>query len=329
MNAIVEVAICLVAVLGCVKSAEGFTVNGIEGENVKIDCTYELQNLENKKYLCRDSWLTCKDVIRTGKPDTLVTDGRFSLYDKRSVRVFTVTIRRLTQEDAGIYWCGIDKLLKDKYTEVRVTVSKAPKRTTTTHGTRSSTTPSTTTVKGNTDNGQTGDYTPSSPAAPKRTITTRGTRSSTTPSTTTVKGNTDNGQTGDYTPSSPAGLEAIIGGVLGAMLFVFVTTIIIYCFTKKKNKSLDKSTTIKNQGSAVLLGTIPSTVYSDTMNPVYSVTPSTVYSEIVNVTQANDIVYSEVMKVTRDSDLKTVYSTAGFEGKLDAKESTMYSVIGV
>ncbi|MGH0170366.1 UNVERIFIED_CONTAM: hypothetical protein FKN15_077067 [Acipenser sinensis] len=92
--------------------------------------------------------------------------------------------------------------------------------------------------------------------------------------------------------------------------------------------SLDKSATTKNPASAVVLGTIPNTVYSEVMNPVHSVTPNSVYSEAADVTQANDIVYSEVMKVTPDSDVATVYSNAGFEGKHDAKESVVYSVIG-
>ncbi|KAK6463871.1 CMRF35-like molecule 5 isoform X3 [Huso huso] len=314
MKAIVEVTICLITVLGSVKSAEGFLVNGIEGENVKIDCTYKPEYLENKKYLCRDSWPSCSDVIRSGEPETLVTEGRVFLYDNRSARVFTVTIKELTQEDAGTYYCGVDiKRIVDEYTEVKVTVNKAPKPT----------------------------------------PTTRATRSSTTPSTTTVKGNTNNGQTGDYTPSSTAGLEVIIGGALGAMLFVFLMTIMIYCFTKKKkkNKSVGKSepicvtpnpvySEVMNPVHSVTPNSVysevmkpvhsvtPNPVYSEVMKPVHSVTPNSVYSEAADVTQANDIVYSEVMKVTPDSDVETVYSNAGFEGKHDAKESVVYSVIG-
>ncbi|KAK6471266.1 CMRF35-like molecule 8 isoform X2 [Huso huso] len=164
MKAIVEVTICLIIVLGSVKSAEGFLVNGIEGENVKVECPYQPEYKENVKYLCSGSWPSCSDVIRSGKPETLVTEGRFSLYDNRSARVFTVTITELTLEDAGIYHCGVDiDWSKNKYTKVEVTVNKElrnPPPTTT----RSSTTPSTTTVKGNTDNGQTRDCTPSSPA---------------------------------------------------------------------------------------------------------------------------------------------------------------------
>ncbi|XP_058862126.1 CMRF35-like molecule 8 isoform X2 [Acipenser ruthenus] len=364
MKDIVEVTICLITVLGSVKSDEGFLVNGIEGENVKIDCTYKPEYVENKKYLCHGSWPSCSDVIRSGESETLVTEGRFSLYDNRPARVFTVSITELTLEDAGTYYCGVDiNWSKDKYTKVEVTVNKAPKPPpTTTRATRSSTTPSTTTVKGNTDNGQTRDCTSSSPAAD--------THSEATAKTATEE---------KITEKAPVktGLEVIIGGALGAMLFVFLMTIMIYCFTKKKknNKSVDKSATTKNPASAVVLGTITNTVYSEVMNPVHSVTPNTVYSEVMkpvhsvtpnsvysevmkpvqgvtpnsvysevmkpvhsvtpnsvyseaaDVTQANDIVYSEVMKVTPDSDVETVYSNAGFEGKHDAKESVVYSVI--
>ncbi|XP_058863383.1 CMRF35-like molecule 8 [Acipenser ruthenus] len=162
MKAIVEVTICLITVLGSVKSAEVFY--GIEGGNVKIDCTYQHEYNENGKYLCRTRWIPNNALISSGEPET---KGRFSLYDNRTTRVFTATITELTQKDAGTYYCGIDiKRNVDEYTEVEVTVNKAPKPPpTTTRATRSSTTSSTTTVKGNTDNGQTGDCTPSSPTA--------------------------------------------------------------------------------------------------------------------------------------------------------------------
>ncbi|XP_058863365.1 CMRF35-like molecule 8 [Acipenser ruthenus] len=150
------------AVLGSVKSAEIFY--GIEGGNVKIDCPYQPEYNENEKYLCHTRWILNNALISSGEPET---KGRFSLYDNRSARVFTVTITELTLEDAGTYYCGIDnKINVDEYTEVKVIVNKAPKTPpTTTRATRSSTIPSTTTVKGNTDNGQTRDCTSSSPAA--------------------------------------------------------------------------------------------------------------------------------------------------------------------
>ncbi|XP_058862135.1 CMRF35-like molecule 5 [Acipenser ruthenus] len=126
MKAIVEVTICLITVLGSVKSAEVFY--GIEGGNVKIDCPYQPEYNKNEKYLCRIRWMPDNALISSGKPETLVTKGRFSLYDNRSARVFTVTITELTQKDAGTYYCGIyNKINVDEYTEVEVIVNKAPK----------------------------------------------------------------------------------------------------------------------------------------------------------------------------------------------------------
>ncbi|KAK6471293.1 CMRF35-like molecule 5, partial [Huso huso] len=95
---------------------------GIEGGNVKIDCTYQHEYNENGKYLCRTRWIPNNALISSGDPET---KGRFSLYDNRSTRVFTVTITELTQKDAGTYYCGIDiKRNVDEYTEVEVTVNK-------------------------------------------------------------------------------------------------------------------------------------------------------------------------------------------------------------
>ncbi|KAK6471307.1 fas apoptotic inhibitory molecule 3-like isoform X1 [Huso huso] len=319
MKAIVEVTICLITVLGSVKSAEVFY--GIEGGNVKIDCPYQPEYNENEKYLCHTRWMPNNALISSGGPET---KGRFSLYDNRSARVFTVTITELTQKDAGTYYCGINiDWSKDKYTEVEVTVNKGISETpTTTRATRSSTTPSTTTVKGNTDNGQTGDYTPSSPAADthseatakaateekiteKAPVKTAYTHSETTHSSATGKKTTEKA-------TEQAGLEVIIGGALGAMLFVFLMTIMIYCFTKKKkkNKSVDKSATTKNPASAVVLGTITNTVYSEVMNPVHSVTPNTVYSEVMKPVHSvtPNSVYSEVMKPVHGVTPNSVYS---------------------
>jgi len=84
------------------------SVTGYSGGGVNITCEYDKGYTENKKYFCKREWPSCKDQIMTDNKDTWVHNGRFSLYDNTSSAVFTVTIRNLTEEDSGKYYCGVD-----------------------------------------------------------------------------------------------------------------------------------------------------------------------------------------------------------------------------
>ncbi|KAM7419049.1 hypothetical protein PAMA_016252 [Pampus argenteus] len=91
-------------------------VSGYEGREAEVSCPYEEKYKSVEKYLCRT---TCSDIlIRT-------TDGRtsrYSIYDDKNKRVFTVSISGLRSTDAGTYWCGFDVFLFDTYTEVKLDV---------------------------------------------------------------------------------------------------------------------------------------------------------------------------------------------------------------
>ncbi|XP_036393183.1 CMRF35-like molecule 8 [Megalops cyprinoides] len=104
------------------------TVTGYVGGAVSIRCNYSQGHKDNRKYFCKgDSSLNCKDLIKTGEKNSSVPDGRFSLKDNIGGRFFTVNISKLTQEDDGKYWCGIDiKLFLDTYAEVLLRVEEAP-----------------------------------------------------------------------------------------------------------------------------------------------------------------------------------------------------------
>ncbi|XP_072571376.1 uncharacterized protein [Paramormyrops kingsleyae] len=98
-------------------------VRGYVGGKVDIDCPYSADYLHYAKYWCRHP---CNDVlVKSEKSDTYISKGGLSLYDNPNGLSFSVTINRLTLEDAGVYYCGIDKWWKDIYTEVHVKVSEA------------------------------------------------------------------------------------------------------------------------------------------------------------------------------------------------------------
>nr|XP_023659829.1 uncharacterized protein LOC111839813 isoform X3 [Paramormyrops kingsleyae] len=105
-------------------------VRGYVGGKVNIDCPYPADYIHVAKYWCQDP---CKDadvLVKSEKSDTYISKGRFSLYDNSNGRSFRVTIKKLTLEDAGMYYCGVAKWGKDIYTEVHVNVSEASPATT-------------------------------------------------------------------------------------------------------------------------------------------------------------------------------------------------------
>uniref|UniRef100_A0A3B1IV23 Immunoglobulin V-set domain-containing protein n=1 Tax=Astyanax mexicanus TaxID=7994 RepID=A0A3B1IV23_ASTMX len=87
------------------------------------------------KYLCRGACSTLpfgnKDIpVKSG---STAKDQRFSLKDDTAARVFTVTITDLRSEDAGQYWCGIQRSLpqRDVYTEILLHVEMGSTESTT------------------------------------------------------------------------------------------------------------------------------------------------------------------------------------------------------
>ncbi|KAL1281374.1 hypothetical protein QQF64_000177 [Cirrhinus molitorella] len=99
------------------------SVTGYSGGGVIITCRYYEGYSANAKYFCRGQWSECTDRIRTNTKNKLVDDGRFSLYDDTRAAVFTVTIRDLSEQDSGMYYCGTDIYAKkDPYTEVNLNI---------------------------------------------------------------------------------------------------------------------------------------------------------------------------------------------------------------
>ncbi|KAJ8395383.1 hypothetical protein AAFF_G00033680 [Aldrovandia affinis] len=116
----------LLAALHCVILEKLQTVTGTEGGRVDIRCLYSDNYKTSHKYWCRDPCSDADVLVKAKKQDLLYSVGRFSLIDKAANPFFIVTIRNLALQDSGVYFCGVQKMFKDLYTKVKLTVSKAP-----------------------------------------------------------------------------------------------------------------------------------------------------------------------------------------------------------
>ncbi|KAM9492970.1 uncharacterized protein ACWYII_004664 [Salvelinus alpinus] len=78
------------------------------GGEATIRCNYPEDHEDSIKYFCRESndFKTCVNMISAHQ--TTVEAGRFSVSDNRRERFSTVTIRDLTEDDTGTYWCGVE-----------------------------------------------------------------------------------------------------------------------------------------------------------------------------------------------------------------------------
>ncbi|KAB5523729.1 hypothetical protein PHYPO_G00155830 [Pangasianodon hypophthalmus] len=98
----------------------GVRVKGPLGGNASVHCSYDNGSESYPKYFSKGKLKT--ELVRLNSRGMWPQDSRFSLEDDKGNRVFTVTIRNLSVEDAGLYWCGVDRWLWDFLTEVNLDV---------------------------------------------------------------------------------------------------------------------------------------------------------------------------------------------------------------
>uniref|UniRef100_A0A3B4Y0G2 Immunoglobulin V-set domain-containing protein n=1 Tax=Seriola lalandi dorsalis TaxID=1841481 RepID=A0A3B4Y0G2_SERLL len=95
-------------------------VSGYEGRDVKVSCPYGEGYESYEKYLCRNDCGNDDDVLIM---TTQANKNKYSISDDINKRVLTTTISDLSSVDAGKYWCGVTRFLKDYYpAEVRLDV---------------------------------------------------------------------------------------------------------------------------------------------------------------------------------------------------------------
>ncbi|KAM9244331.1 adhesion G protein-coupled receptor E4-like [Dugong dugon] len=75
------------------------------------------------KWWCRGAvWSSCKILVKTTGSEQVVKEGRVSIRDNHKQRIFTVTIEKLTEDDADLYWCGIERAGTDLGVQVKVSI---------------------------------------------------------------------------------------------------------------------------------------------------------------------------------------------------------------
>uniref|UniRef100_A0A670JAR0 Immunoglobulin V-set domain-containing protein n=1 Tax=Podarcis muralis TaxID=64176 RepID=A0A670JAR0_PODMU len=106
-------------------------LGGFLGKSLSVMCKYEYWYQTYKKYWCKgSSWNKCSVVVQTTGSEEEVKAGRMSIKDNHTNLEFTVRMESLTQQDAGIYWCGIKKRGYDPGFRIHITVLPDPEETT-------------------------------------------------------------------------------------------------------------------------------------------------------------------------------------------------------
>ncbi|XP_018535330.1 polymeric immunoglobulin receptor isoform X1 [Lates calcarifer] len=83
-------------------------IQSYEGGSVSISCSYESEDQNNLKYICRGKQpSTCLQQALITSDNT--QNAQFRLTDDKESRKFTVNITSLTQEDSGSYLCGVHR----------------------------------------------------------------------------------------------------------------------------------------------------------------------------------------------------------------------------
>ncbi|KAM5216641.1 CMRF35-like molecule 2 isoform 2-T2 [Hipposideros larvatus] len=130
-------ALLLLCLPGCFSLRGPSFVTGTTGGSLTVQCLYEEEYKENKKYWCQGQHDTdCNTIVETNGRETEGRSGRVSIRDSPYARAFTVTMTNLNAADAGSYWCKIqtswifDSWSRDPSFQVQVSVNPAPRTTT-------------------------------------------------------------------------------------------------------------------------------------------------------------------------------------------------------
>uniref|UniRef100_A0A8C0LAU7 CD300e molecule n=1 Tax=Canis lupus dingo TaxID=286419 RepID=A0A8C0LAU7_CANLU len=87
------------------------SVMGTLGGSLSVQCQYEKKYQEYNKYWCRGNYdITCENIVETKGKEKEERSGRVTIRDHAVNLTFIVTMENLTADDAGSYWCKIQKI---------------------------------------------------------------------------------------------------------------------------------------------------------------------------------------------------------------------------
>lgn len=85
------------------------TVTGVEGQTLSFRCDYPQDCQSNKKYFYQvDDSVSNTYLMLLSNGNQSARNGRFSLYDNTTEAFVIIRVDKLSLEDSGTYWCGVD-----------------------------------------------------------------------------------------------------------------------------------------------------------------------------------------------------------------------------
>ncbi|XP_053492759.1 polymeric immunoglobulin receptor-like [Ictalurus furcatus] len=100
------------------------------GGDLTVSCKYPESHRNDNKFLCkRPALAACLYSATVKESRKHVNNGKFSLYDDRETQMLTVSIRSVTEQDSGEYWCGAEAAWKSEhgykvyFTQIDLTVT--------------------------------------------------------------------------------------------------------------------------------------------------------------------------------------------------------------
>lgn len=99
----------------------GFSVRGKQRGHVSFHCSHSYA-WSNSKYLCRDPCQHDEDRVTTVAPGQTTKSGRFSLQHQGNQLL--VNISELQLSDAGLYYCGVERVGLDTFIQVHLSVEE-------------------------------------------------------------------------------------------------------------------------------------------------------------------------------------------------------------